>query len=259
MKTIQKMLFVLMTATVVTFVSCDKNDNATLPYEMEILDVADDGTSTILVNNYEETLLLKTDSLTDENTVGLIFLLEEEKMAHDLYVSFFNAWDLKIFDRISNSEITHFEAVKTLLDFYEISFEVSDELGTFYNEEIQNLYNTFLVEGTISMENALIVGAKVEEFDINDLMAEIALTSDEQTLLLYYNLLIGSLNHLRAFYRNMQVYGIEYTPFMLEQSLFDEIVTSTHERGQNCIMNPDGGNQNMNQNRNQHRNRGGRN
>ena len=64
----KKMLFVLMAGTLVTFTSCDKNENTTMPYEIEILDVADDGASTVLVNNLQETLVLKMDSLASENT-----------------------------------------------------------------------------------------------------------------------------------------------------------------------------------------------
>jgi len=258
MKTSQKMFFILIAATVVTFVSCDKNENASSPYDVEILEVADDGASTLLVNNFEETLSLKTDSLSSESLAELIFLLEEEKMAHDLYTSFFGFWNLQIFDRISRSEETHFNAVKTLLDFYEFPYEISEETGVFINEEIQNLYDAFLAEGAISMENSLVAGAKVEEIDIADLMSLIETTTDEHALLLYNNLLIGSRNHLRAFYRNMLVYGIEYTPYILDQNLFDEIVNSTNERGQNCTMNGENGNQSMHQNRNQHRNRGGK-
>lgn len=248
--------FVLMALATFSFASCDKNENTSSPYELEILDVAEDGASSILVNNYEDALSIKSDSILDESSDGLLFLLEEEKMAHDLYVSFFNTWNLNVFDRISNSESTHFEAVKTLLDSYEIEFITSNELGVFYNEDIQNLYNSFIEEGSQLVENALVVGAKVEEYDIADLMSEIEHTTNEDMLLLYNNLLIGSRNHLRAFYKNMQMYGISYTPTYLDQSLFDEIVNSDHERGQTCTMNTDGGNQYMHQNR--HQNRGGR-
>lgn len=45
---------------------------------------------------------------------------EEEKLARDVYLTFGEKWGLTLFTNIAKSEQTHTDAVKTLLDRYEI-------------------------------------------------------------------------------------------------------------------------------------------
>ena len=49
------------------------------------------------------------------------FMREEEKLAHDVYVTLYAQWGLPIFQNISQSEQTHTDAVKTLIDRYGLS------------------------------------------------------------------------------------------------------------------------------------------
>ena len=41
------------------------------------------------------------DRLTQAEIDGLVFMREEEKLAHDVYVALYEQWDLAIFDNIS--------------------------------------------------------------------------------------------------------------------------------------------------------------
>jgi len=56
-----------------------------------------------------------TPELTDAEIDGLILMREEEKLAHDIYVTLFDQWGLPVFENIAASETTHTEAVLDLL------------------------------------------------------------------------------------------------------------------------------------------------
>jgi len=80
--------------------------------------------------------------------------------------------------------------------------------------------------GSVSIEDALKVGALIEETDIRDLKERLEQTDNEDVKLVFQNLLCGSENHLRAFIRLLKAYGIEYSPQVLSQEEFDEIVNT---------------------------------
>ena len=51
--------------------------------------------------------------LSAASTDELIYILEEEKLAGDIYEAFAELYDVQIFDRIGASEDRHFDAVLT--------------------------------------------------------------------------------------------------------------------------------------------------
>ncbi|NPA47747.1 MAG: DUF2202 domain-containing protein, partial [Thermococci archaeon] len=53
-------------------------------------------------------------TLTTEEKDGLLYMVEEEKLAHDVYTKLYEKWHLQIFDNIAKSESTHVNAVRTL-------------------------------------------------------------------------------------------------------------------------------------------------
>ena len=55
-----------------------------------------------------------------KESASLLYMREEEKLAHDVYVTLYDQWGLRIFSNISQSEQAHTDAVKTLLDRYEL-------------------------------------------------------------------------------------------------------------------------------------------
>jgi hypothetical protein len=156
---------------------------------------------------------------------NLLFMREEEKLAHDVYVTLYEQWGLRVFDNISYSEERHTEAVLALLNYYSIEDIVRDNpLGVFENKELQALYDTLLVTGNASEIGALKVGALIEEVDIKDLEDELALTDKEPIITVYSNLLYGSKNHLRAFVRNLNRWGVVYEPQVLDDDIYKAII-----------------------------------
>lgn len=136
---------------------------------------------------------------------GLVYMREEEKLAHDVYVTLYAQWGLPVFDNIANSEATHTAAIKTLLDIYGIADPAAGKgVGEFTNPDLQKLYDEFVAQGSQSLTDALKVGAAIEEVDIRDLQTRLAKTSSADIKLIYNNLMRGSENHLQAFTTNLQ-------------------------------------------------------
>ena len=173
---------------------------------------------------------LPVGELTQEEIDGLAFMREEEKLAGDVYVALYDEWGLNIFNNISGAESTHTAAVKTLLDRYDIA-DPSEGLapGEFTNPEIQALYDDLVETGSQSVVDALRVGALIEDLDISDLQDRATQTPDIN--LVYDNLERGSRNHMRAFIRQLDAEGVEYTPIYLSQAEFDEIISTPTEQG----------------------------
>jgi hypothetical protein len=169
------------------------------------------------------------DSLTDAEKDGLLLMREEEKLARDVYQKLYEIWGKRIFDNISKSEQTHTTAIAALLDRYDIADPVTDDTaGVFTNETLQNLYNDLVAQGSVSLEAALTVGATVEDLDIKDLQDLLAQTDKPDITTVYKNLMRGSRNHLRAFYRQL---GGEYEAQYITAEELEQIVNSPQERG----------------------------
>ncbi len=171
----------------------------------------------------------------DQNEIdGLIFMREEEKLARDVYLAFYDLYGEQIFSNIAKSESSHTSAVKALLEKYDIEDPVvSDERGVFKNEELQRLYDQLIEQGSESLIAALKVGATIEDLDIKDLKERIELTDNQDIKLVYGNLERGSRNHLRAFTSSLEKYGEEYKPQYISEEYFYSIISSDMEPGMN--------------------------
>ena len=100
---------------------------------------------------------------------------EEEKLARDVYNYLAARWELRVFSQIAVSEGKHMEAIKALLDKYEIPDPVvTDVPGQFSRGDFQELYSRLTSEGSTSIGAALHVGATIEDLDISDLLKAIA-------------------------------------------------------------------------------------
>jgi len=167
-----------------------------------------------------------SQALTDEEIAGILFMREEEKLARDVYQYLYEAYPLRPFLNISKSEQAHMDAINYLIDTYELVDPVGDNPpGVFQNEELQKLYDKLIEKGSKSREEALKVGALIEEVDILDLQTELEATArNEDVIRVFTNLCAASENHLRAFVRVLALYDVDYKPEILDQAEFDRIL-----------------------------------
>ena len=172
----------------------------------------------------------QTSELSDTEKQDLLFLREEEKLARDVYLYAYEKYEQQIFYNISQSEQTHMDRVKYLLDTYGLEDPATEEQGIFSNQALQQLYNELTSQVDISLVEALKVGATIEDLDINDIDTFIANTQRSDILLVYNNLTCGSRNHIRSFTMQLERNGEDYTPQYLSQDDYNAIIESSKER-----------------------------
>jgi hypothetical protein len=176
--------------------------------------------------------LLDESGLTADEIAGLLWMREEEQLAHDVYVTLGDLWGLRIFENIASSESSHIDAVATLLDRNGIDDPaLGNDPGTFTEPAIQVLHDRLVTDGSVSVDAALAVGALIEELDIGDLQARAAATENTEIITVYAGLERGSRNHLRAFTSQLDARGVAYEPTRLDPGTFDAIVSGEMERG----------------------------
>jgi hypothetical protein len=170
-------------------------------------------------------------TLTTQEQQDLQFLIEEEKLARDVYLYANELYNEQIFSNISGSEQTHMNKVAELLDKYGLSYELSEERGIFYDIELQQLYTDLVATCDKGLVDALTVGATIENLDINDIILNEANTTNADLLVVYDNLKCGSRNHIRAYASSLEKQGESYTPQFISEELYASILEAGHE---NC-------------------------
>lgn len=254
MKTLKQLtnpLFILLLAASITTVGCNSNNGDTVPgttstaVDNTAVDNSvslDDAVSndavetspldTFNVDELKDVLAaLPLDSLSSEESDGLLFMREEEKLARDVYIYMFTQWNLNVFDNISQSEQIHTDAILALLERYGIVDPVGDnDEGVFEDAYLQTLYDNLIIKGSLSLVGALYVGAEIEEIDLIDIQNQVdLLEGNEDIATVYKNLIEGSKNHLRAFVKNLASQGVDYSPLHLSQDEYDAIIKTDNE------------------------------
>jgi hypothetical protein len=140
-------------------------------------------------------------AITAEQKAALLFMYQEEKVARDVYLTLGKKYPTaKTFSNIALSEQTHTDSVEKLCIKYGVNISGVNEasIGNFVLPELQSLYDTLVIQGSVSLTEGLKVGVAIEEKDIRDIMtyAE-GMPSDVQRT--FQNLLNGSYSHLDAF------------------------------------------------------------
>ncbi|WP_185233798.1 DUF2202 domain-containing protein [Teredinibacter franksiae] len=172
--------------------------------------------------------LLPLGEISEQELEGLLYMREEEKLAHDVYSALYTLWNMTILNNIAASESTHTEAIRVLLERYGIDDPVTDStIGVFTNATLQNLYDLLFSIGSASKIDALLVGAEIEEIDLIDIQHYIdQVEGNDDIVMAYQNLMKGSRNHLRAFVKVLKRQGVEYTPVHLDQETYEAIINA---------------------------------
>jgi hypothetical protein len=186
----------------VLFIGCRSDEaingtNASLAQENPYLLTNDDFNSELA-----SILKQSTDSaLSASEKAGLTFMREEEKLARDVYTKMYQKYNSRIFLNISKSEQRHTDAIKYLLNFYNLPDPAfNTPPGVFVNADLQSLYNELIIRGNVSLLEALKVGRDIEIIDIADLEEQLTnVVTHLNIKRVYQNLKGASEQHLRAF------------------------------------------------------------
>lgn len=175
--------------------------------------------------------------VTETDIEHLLYMLEEEKLAHDVYVYFNEKFNRRVFQNISKSEAVHQKAVMYLINLFGIEAPDSKPAGEFHHPELQALYTKVTTEAE-TLEDALKASALIEEVDIMDLKKAISETENENIKRVFSNLLQASGYHLKAFVKNLSVRGIDYQPQFLSQEEFNTILENSRSNRKSSSHKP---------------------
>jgi hypothetical protein len=174
---------------------------------------------------------MPTEALTNDEISSLMLMREEEKLARDVYLELFDRWNVQIFSNIANSEQQHTDMVALLLQKYDLADPFVEQRGVFANEELAELYTLLIEQGKESLLAGLKVGATIEDLDIYDLQQALVYIDNQDIRLVYQNLLKGSRNHMRSFYRQIALQSSSYQAQYITSDELEEIIDSEMERG----------------------------
>ncbi len=190
----------------------------------------------------------KTVTLDTGEETHLIFMREEEKLARDVYTTLGDKFpQYTVFANIVPSEQKHTDTMLKKLDQYGIPDPSTDDTvgfftGADYGAYFTATYGNLVAQGSTPL-TALYVGAFIEELDMHDIVdcpviivesdngieegeCGMAYTDEKALIKSYGNLLDGSMSHLRAFVRNIELIIGEgnYVAQVLSQEEVDEIL-----------------------------------
>jgi hypothetical protein len=183
----------------------------------------------LLVSCKKDTEVTATTPLTDSDKNALLFMLEEEKLARDTYTYLGEQWSINQFNNIKSSEQSHMDAIAQVLTSYGIQYTILP-VGQYADSALQNFYNQFITNGSISSSNALQIGATIEDLDILDLEEYTAQSTNETVINVFKSLECGSRNHLRSFVSAIVSSGGSYTPQFISSDYYSEIINSSNEK-----------------------------
>ncbi len=142
--------------------------------------------------------------LTEEEEDGLIHMRLEEKVARDVYIFLGDLYNNQKFLNIKLSEQRHMDAMAKLLTKYNVEDPVTDDTpGVFSDPAFQSLYDGFILQGQISLNEAFLAGKTIEELDIIDLEYQLTFVDNPDIIKVYTSLLAASESHLAAFVKSI--------------------------------------------------------
>lgn len=165
---------------------------------------------------------------------ALFMMIEEEKLARDVYIALGKEYDIKVFNNISDAENRHMEAIECLLAKYNLENPIEDKaLGEFSNRKFQDMYESLVIRGRTNITEALKIGASIEDLDIYDLnkLLESRTTDNEDLKAVFKELVKGSRNHMRAFTRNLNKQNATYEVKHITMDQYESIIAYEQERG----------------------------
>ena len=143
-----------------------------------------------------------TPTLSANTKAQLLYLIEEEKLARDVYTALDAVSISPKFKNIAQSEQTHMDAVAVLLKTYGIKNPtIGKAAGEFSDKSLTSLYKTLVTKGKLSEMDAIPVGILIEKKDLADLATLSKTVKKADIKLVLANLKKGSENHLAAFQR----------------------------------------------------------
>jgi hypothetical protein len=139
---------------------------------------------------------------TTAQKLQLQYLVEEEKLARDVYLYFAANVTSSKFANIARAEQSHMDQVGVVLKAYNFfNPALTRANGVFRDVTLQSLYTSLTLKGSVDIWAAYQVAIEIENLDIADLQNDLDAVMPADMRLMMERLLNGSMNHLAAFSR----------------------------------------------------------
>lgn len=140
--------------------------------------------------------------LSSAQKAQLRYIVEEEKLARDVYNVLATTVANPRFANIARAEQIHMNEAAAVLKSYGLwNPTLNRAPGVFYNKTLANLYTSLVAKGKVSVADAYAVGVSIEQRDIADLNKMITSAAPADVNFMLASLKAGSTNHLAAFSR----------------------------------------------------------
>lgn len=213
-------LFLVLAIALFAFASCSEDINSTETDEAIAAEVDEKSAEVAALCGTCDF----TGTLTEAEITSLMEMREEEKFAREVYLAMNTLYDYRVFANISKSENAHTSAVLYLINGFGLTDPTPSGSTEFSNPLFTDLYAQLTEKGSVSLVEALKVGAFIEEYDIADLERHLVETENATVAKVYGNLLRGSKFHLKAFTNALKIQGETYTPTVLSVEAYNEII-----------------------------------
>ncbi|MFA7324088.1 MAG: DUF2202 domain-containing protein [Candidatus Nanopelagicales bacterium] len=141
-------------------------------------------------------------TLSPSMSKQLVYLVQEEKLARDVYTTLYARTGVRQFKNIASAEQSHMSQVEALLRTYGIADPtIGLAAGSFKDASLTALYKKLVANGSTSAAAALASGVAIEKKDINDINTLMQENPPTDISAVLVNLRNGSQRHLAAFSR----------------------------------------------------------
>jgi hypothetical protein len=143
-----------------------------------------------------------TPTVSSTVKTQLIYLVQEEKLARDVYAALATSGISRKFSNITPAEQTHMTALAATMKNYGIADPTAGlKSGIFKDSSLAQLYKTLMAKARLSSTDAISVGILIEQTDIADINKLLKSVTQSDLLATLHLLLSGSQRHLAAFQR----------------------------------------------------------
>jgi len=158
----------------------------------------------------------------------LWYQLELEKVAMDYYDAMYVKWDVLAFRNLSRSEKRHMECMELLIqEMGDENLVDIKEVGKFKHSDLQTLYDNVMKLGSESLNKAFLASANLEEKNIKDVEALMAMSENEEVHFSLNNLLVSSKCHLNIMVCHLKNQGVGYKPVLLSLNEYIDCLEDT--------------------------------
>ena len=167
---------------------------------------------------------LSQPSLEGSTASQVLYLHDQEKLALDLNWEFQEMWDEPIFLSLGALERRHMDELFVLMEIYGLEPLVTTRTeGEYGDGDHMEAYAQLHSRGNVSLLEAYLAAAYVEEWDITKIRAIIDSTDEQLLIDTLTRLLADAKNHLRMLVSRIYGLSYDYKAQMLSQLEVDEI------------------------------------